>query len=167
MILEAFYNRCPLNLPEIRATIRTRFNQEILSDTPYGTLVRNHGIKSRPASPMDDERRAEVSDGLIREYFATLCQTVSGTPANFVWHMDEMGHQTWSDARDTIRFLPFDLSDTRVACPVLRTCKRIALIVCISSDGSYMCPALVISQHTFENELFLHGFTSEKIETHS
>jgi hypothetical protein len=40
------------------------------------------------------ERKADVNENVIREHFATLCQTVSGTPAHFVWNKDEMGHQT-------------------------------------------------------------------------
>jgi hypothetical protein len=81
--------------------------------------------------------------------------------------MNEMGHQTWSDARDTICLLPSDLPDRRVYYPVPRTGKCITLIACISADGSYMHPALVISRKTFEGEPFLHGFTSEKVEIYS
>jgi hypothetical protein len=114
-----------------------------------------------------DERRVEVDEDVIREYFAGLYQTVSGTPAHFGRNMDEMGHQTWSDVRDTIYFVSLDLPDRKVYYPVPRTCKRITLIACISADGSYMRPVLVISRKTFEDELFLHGFPSEKAEIYS
>jgi hypothetical protein len=36
------------------------------------------------------EQMAEVNGNVIREHFATVCQTVSGTPAHFVWNMDAM-----------------------------------------------------------------------------
>jgi hypothetical protein len=81
--------------------------------------------------------------------------------------MDEMGHQIWSDARDTIYFVPSHLSDRELYYTVPRAGKRITLIACISVDGSYVCPALVISRQTFEDELFLHIFTSEKVELYS
>jgi hypothetical protein len=110
-----------------------------------------------------DERRAEVNKDVIREDFATLCDTVPSARAHFVWNMDETGHQTWSDARDTICFVPSDLPDRKVDHPVPRTGKRITLITCILAEGSYVCPAPVISRQRFEDEFFRHGFTSEKL----
>jgi hypothetical protein len=142
------------------------FNQEILPYMLYQTLVRDHRLKSCPASPID-EWRAGVNEDVVREYFATFCRIVSGTPAHFMWDMDEMGHQKWSDARDAICFAPSHLSGRKMDCSVPRSGKRITLIVCISADGSYMRPALVISRQTLKDELFLHGFTSDKVEIYS
>jgi hypothetical protein len=84
-----------------------------------------------------------------------------------MWNMDELGHETWSDARDTIFFVSSDLPDRRVHYPVPPTGKRITLIACISVDGSYMRPVLVISRKTTEDEFFLYGFASEKVEIYS
>jgi hypothetical protein len=43
--------------------------------------------------------RLQVSEESIREYFATLFRTISGAPAHFVFNTDDMGHQSWADAR--------------------------------------------------------------------
>jgi hypothetical protein len=87
-VLDAFHRRSRLTRPEICGIAGKRFNEEILSDTVYHILVRDPRLKSCLASPMD-ERRAEVDEDALREYFAGLCQTVSGTPAHFVWNMDD------------------------------------------------------------------------------
>jgi hypothetical protein len=152
-----------LTLPEIAGK---RSNEEILTDPLDRILVRDPRLKSCPASPMD-EQSAEVDEDAIREYFAGLCQTVSGTPSHFVWNMNERGHQTWSDARDSISFVPSDLPHKKLYDSVPRTDKRITLIAFISVDGSYMRPTLAISRKTFEDELFLRGLPSEKVEIYS
>jgi hypothetical protein len=81
--------------------------------------------------------------------------------------MDEMGHQEWSDAIDTICFVPRDIEDQLIFYPVSRTGKRITLIACIAADGSYVRPCLIIQRKTFDDELLVQGFTPEKVEIYS
>jgi hypothetical protein len=114
-----------------------------------------------------DERRKKVNEDVICESFATFCQTISGLAAHFVWNMDEMRHQTWFVARDTIYLVPSELPDRNAHYPVHWTRKPITLIACISVDGPYMHPALLISGQMFEDEFFLRLFTSEKFEIYS
>jgi hypothetical protein len=81
--------------------------------------------------------------------------------------MDEMGHQDWADAHDTICVVPRDIPDDEVFYPVSRTGKRITLIACIAGDGSYIRPCLIIPRKTFDDELLCFGFTPEKVEIYS
>jgi hypothetical protein len=92
---------------------------------------------------------------------------ISGAPAHFVDNMDEMGYQEWSDAIDTICFAPRDIEDQLIYCPVSRTGKRITLIVCMTADGSYVRPCLILQRKTFDDELLVQGFTPEKVEIYS
>jgi hypothetical protein len=165
-VIRAFLERRPLTLPEIGAIIRSKFNKVILPDTLYHALTRDSRIRPCKAEPID-ERRAQVSDDAIREYFSTLFTTVSGAPAHFVFNMDEMGHQTWADAQQTVCFVPVDFEDSIVHYPVPRTGKRVTLIACIAADGSFIRPCLVISRKTFDDEILIQGFTPEKVEIYS
>jgi hypothetical protein len=166
MILRAFHERRPLTLPEIDASIRANFNKVLLRDTLYHALARDPRIRSCEARPMD-EKRAQVTDDAIRDYFAGLFATVSGAPAHFVFNMDEMGHQTWVDAEKTVCFVPAEFTEPIVHYPLSRTGKRITLIGCIAADGSFLRPCLVISRKTFDDEILIHGFTPEKVEIYS
>jgi hypothetical protein len=73
---------------------------------------------------------------------AGLCQTVPGTPAHFVWNMDEMGHQAWSDARDTTYFAPSHLPGRRKRLAVFlehrfwHACRFRKRRTCVCSDIS-------------------------------
>jgi hypothetical protein len=78
--------------------------------------------------------------------------------------MDEMGHQVWSDAIDTVCFVPNDENLSVVYYPVAREGKRITLIACIAADGSYMRPALILARKTFEDEVLETGLTRRKLE---
>jgi hypothetical protein len=91
----------------------------------------------------------------------------SGAPAHFVFTMDEMSHQDWADAHDTICFVRRDAADDEIFNPVSRTGKCLMLIVCIAADGSYMRPALIIPRKTFDDELLLFEFTTDKVELYS
>jgi hypothetical protein len=81
--------------------------------------------------------------------------------------MDEMGHQSWADAKQKTCFVPADADIDRISYPVSRSGKRITLIACIAADGSYMLPSLIIQRETFEDELLLMGFTPEKVELYT
>jgi hypothetical protein len=52
--------------------------------------------------------------------------------------MDEMGHQEWADRQDQACYVSSSHSEAQVYFPVPRTGKRITLVACIASDGSYL-----------------------------
>jgi hypothetical protein len=165
-ILYFFEQRKPLTLTDIRSFAIGRFARPVNSDTLRHILHRDPRLKTCTAHPID-ERRLQVTDDQIQEYFANLLAAVSGAPAHFVFNMDEMGHQAWADAHDVICFVPRDVEEPTVSYPVSRTGKRITLIACIAADGSYLRPSLIIPRKTFDDELLLFGFTPEKVEIYS
>jgi hypothetical protein len=91
-ILRAFRERRPLTLPEIAAVLRAKFNKVLLPDTLYHALTRDLRVRCCQAEPID-ERRMQVSDDAIRDYFAQLFATVSRAPSHFVFKINEMSHQ--------------------------------------------------------------------------
>jgi hypothetical protein len=115
------------------------------------------------ATPMDD-KRITVSIDAIREYFARLCATVSGAPAHFLFNMDEMGHQTWTDAPNKKCHIPKTHPGNEVLYPVPRTGKRMTLVACVAADGSFFKPTIIISTKMIDVDLYILGLTREKIE---
>jgi hypothetical protein len=166
LIINAHYERRPLSGPEIRDLIDRNYQKSLCLDSLYQLLRRDGRVRSCTGTPMEDSR-LRVSDESIREYFATLFANVSGAPAHFVFNMDEMGHQTWADAREIMCFVPGDYQEDTVPYPVSRTGKRITLIACVAADGSFVRPCIVISRKTFDDELLLYGFTPEKVEIYN
>jgi hypothetical protein len=49
---------------------------------------------------------------------------MSGVPAHFIFNMDEMGHQTWADAREITCFVSSKYEEITIPYPVSRTGQR-------------------------------------------
>jgi hypothetical protein len=67
----------------------------------------------------------------IGDYFAQPFATVSGAPAHFAFHLDEMGHQAWADAQKNVCLMRADVSDSILSYPESRTGERITMIAWI------------------------------------
>jgi hypothetical protein len=80
--------------------------------------------------------------------------------------MDEMGHQEYADAKPKTCVVPSHV-EAKSHYSVSRRGKRITLIACVSADGSYVTPALIIPRATYEDELAEYGLTDEKIVIYS
>jgi hypothetical protein len=153
----------PATIVEACRFIRDEFGIEVIPNTLQHALARDGRTKPLPAHPMEDSRMA-VTIEQIEHYFDWITEALTGTPAHFVFNMDEMGHQDWADAHTKICYVPSELAAAHISYPVSRKGKRITLIACIAADGSFLRPALVISRKTFEDELMLFGYTEEKID---
>jgi hypothetical protein len=108
-----------------------------------------------------------IPDEQIRGYFATSFSTVSGTPARFIFYMDEMGRQGQAGEQEMVCFVPVNFDGPFVYCPAPRRGKSLILIACIAVDGNFIGPCIVIARKTFDAELLVHGFTPEKVEIYS
>jgi hypothetical protein len=162
-LMSSFQKNEPVTITEARRFVKDQFDIDIIPNTLHHVIARDGRVKSVPASPMEDTRMA-VTMEQIQTYFQELDQALSGVPAHFVFNLDEMGHQSWADAKTKICYVPIELQATHISYPVSRKGKRITLIACIAADGSFMRPALVISRKTFDDELLLLGYTPEKVE---
>jgi hypothetical protein len=80
--------------------------------------------------------------------------------------MDEMGHQPWADALETICFVSTECTAKMVRSPVSRQGKRVTLIACIAADGSYARLAVVIPRKTYDDDLCMSGLRKEKLDAH-
>jgi hypothetical protein len=67
---------------------RAQFNKVFTTETFYYILPRVCGVRSKEVRPIN-EKRTEVMDDAIQDYFGTLFATVSGVC--FIFTTDEMG----------------------------------------------------------------------------
>jgi hypothetical protein len=110
--------------------------------------------------------RLDVTTEEIDRYFQYLKDTIEGVPAHFVANIDEMGHQPWADALQTTCFVPNAYAAKTVHYPVSRQGKRVTLIACITADGSFLRPCVVIPRKTYDDDLCTYGLTKEKIDVY-
>jgi hypothetical protein len=165
-ILASYASKEPMRIQHIKRVIEVAFQKQICSNTLHHILANDDRIRSFPGLPMESNRM-EVTTEQITNYFCHLFNTISGAPSHFVFNMDEMGHQDWADAKETVCYGPANSTEERLYYPVPRSGKRITLIACIATDGSFLRPGLVIARKTYDNELALQGYTSEKVEIYS
>jgi hypothetical protein len=165
-ILDAFDRNRPLTVHEVCRIIEERCGKVILPDTISHIMAREKRIRTCKAKPME-EARLEVTDDEIMQYFRELYSKVHGVPAHFVLNMDEMGHQPYADAKDTVCFVPSSFTDPVVRYPVSRVGKRITLIGAVFADGSYLKPGLIIPRQTHDDCVICRGYTAEKVEVYT
>jgi hypothetical protein len=159
----AYERKKPLTVHQLYGFARDWLQVDVSTNTMHHIMSRISSIKSVTAIPMD-EKRLKVTTDQIKEYFANLFANVSGAPAHFVFNMDEMGHQTWSDAHNKTCFVPSDHPGDEMFYPVSRTGKRITLVACVAADGSFLKPAVVVSRKPVDLDLVTIGLTAEKVE---
>jgi hypothetical protein len=127
----------------------------MIPDTFYHIIDREPQLKTCCAKPMED-KGLQVTNEDVMNYFGDLCSNISGVPAHFVMNMDEIGHQAFADARETVCFVPTAHQKSVVRYPISRTGKRVTLIAYIFADGSFLRPGLVITRERFDDD-FLTG----------
>jgi hypothetical protein len=165
-ILQRFKAKRPPKIGEVRAFIDDNFQIDVSCNTLHHILRRDPRVRAVHARPMED-KRLHVTPEQIQAHFTAMFEQISGVPAHFIFNMDEMGHQDWADAHETVCFVPSDIPDEIFYYPVSRAGKRITLIAAIAADGSYLRPAIIIPRETFDDELLLTGLTPEKVEIYS
>jgi hypothetical protein len=165
-IEEGYQSRRPWTMVEIMIFLQSQAKEPLDKNTVYHIIAREPRIKSCRGVPME-EKRLEVSPEQIAEYFERASQAIDAIPAHFVFNMDEMGHQEWADKKVRQCFVPSYHEADQVAYPVPRSGKRITLVACIAADGSHLKPVIVIPRKTIDEDLFLTGLTTEKVDVYS
>jgi hypothetical protein len=69
------------------------------------------------------------------------------------------------DVQKTVHFVPADFTVPIAHHPLSWTGNRATPIRCITADGSFIGPCLVISRKTVDDELLTQPFAPEKAET--
>jgi hypothetical protein len=91
------------------------------------------------------------------EYSTTLSTPLDGVPLELLLNMDELGHANWSGAHSETVPVPQELEVDSMPVPVSRTGKRITLIGCMCTDGSFISLLLIIQRRAVDADLRLFG----------
>jgi hypothetical protein len=122
--------------------------------------ARDDRLRPVEAAPMELERTTVTHEAIV-SYLAHLSQIVEDVPPEFIFNMDEMGHQDYADAMKVTVFIPADDPRDVVPLPVSRAGKRITLVATICADGTYIRPLVIIPRKTVDQDLRLFGINDE------
>lgn len=90
----------------------------------------------------------------IEENLNKLKQLIDDTPARFIFNLDEVGHNDFSDAEEKRVIVPFDYEAWVAPYAVARKGKRSSCLVCISPYGIFGKPQIVVSRVTFDSNMY-------------
>ena len=147
-------NRYP-TYDEIADMIYLRFHKYLLQDTlrNYFQEELSDEFKSCPGIAMDEDR-LDASEEKIDDYYNQLDETINGIPTPFIFNLDECGFEDWMDARELRVIVPKDYNKATAPYRVSRSGKLSTALHCISADGTWMSPQIVVKRVTFDSEIY-------------
>jgi hypothetical protein len=101
-----------------------------------------------------EELRRDVTIEVILTFFQRNTEIVEGVLAHFVFNMNEIGHQDWTEPAEKICYGPAYYAEKYIYIPVSRADKLIALIACIAADDSVLESEVIIPRKTTDDDWF-------------
>lgn len=142
----------PPKLFFVRCFIEASFNQT-LSYRSLLNVFEKVDLKTATADSMD-ANRYYADENKINFYFDCLfafTQT-NNIPAAFILNLDEEGHDSYVDATKEVVVVQKDQVGPFYY-PVKRKNNRTTFLACISGDGEYLNPAVVIKRKTVDSRI--------------
>lgn len=139
---------------EVKAFIEENFEKCIDQYRTMQLVLQKAGLKTEYADPMDADRYFADSNK-INYYYSILesfCNTYN-IPSQFVLNVDEEGHEDYSDSRKQLVVVTKD-SKGPFNYPVKRTNNHTTFLACITADGSFLKPLIVVKRKTIEARIF-------------
>ena len=149
-----FYDNTSLN--SLRDFIRNNFNLEIDKYVLRSIIERNKKLKIMRGIPME-KSRLSIGKDIIEKYFSEAEKLINDTPDSLIFNIDEVGYQEWADRKNMKMVVPENFEGKEYYFKINRNQKRSSMISCISLDGSFIKPVLVVQRKKIENELMLMG----------
>lgn len=144
----------PPKISDVKAFIEENFEKSINDYRTMQLALQKAGLKSEIAEPMEAERYF-VDKNKISYYYSLLesfCNTYN-IPSHFVLNVDEEGHEDYCDSKKE-RVVVTQETKGQVNYPVKRSNTHTTFIACITADGSYLKPLIVIKRKTIEARVF-------------
>ena len=134
----------------VRVYIEAKFGQYL----SYNSLLKvfdKINLKTIMADPMD-ESRYYCDPQKIDYYFDLLYAytQVHKIPSGFILNLDEEGHDTFCDKTKQVVVVQKEL-DGPFSYPVSRKNNRTTFLACISADGEYLNPLIIIKRKTVDS----------------
>ena len=129
--------------------------QKIISDDSLRKIVNEMKdvCKVIEADPIE-EKRYDVILEQLEQYFNKLDIILPLINFRFCFNIDETGEDTYVDATSVKVIVPSDFAQTRAKIPVGRGQKRFTIVHCISTDGEFIPPFLIIPRKSVDSDLY-------------
>jgi hypothetical protein len=161
-----WYNHQPASFKQTREFIYETWGIQIMPNTLCHIISKIKELRSCLAKPMEDAR-LHVTEEDVYNWFVRLRDAIEGVPSAFVYNMDEMGHEEYADRKEKKCVVPSHVQG-QVFYEVSRQGKRITLVACVASDGSFVRPNIIISRATYDDDIVLFGIKpGENIDIYS
>ena len=163
-IRERFAQKYPVSYEDCRDFLQERFDIVVNLKSLRGLVARSTNFRTVTGVPMD-QSRIYCSEEQIECYFDRVTEVLrlGQIPAAFVVNIDETGFDSYVDARKSYRIVLAEYELNSIPVPATRREKRATLLAGICCDGSALKPMIVLPRDTMERELFLLGYTRDKI----
>ena len=140
------------SLINIISFINDSFDIQVSRQTA-SRILKRLGFKLVKAKPIEEDRyNCKLED--ILAYYKLLVEVLQEIPCGFCYNLDESGIQRYVDSKDTYLVVPESFSNEELTFPVYRSAKRITVLHCIATDGTYVKPLFVLPRKTVDSDVF-------------
>jgi hypothetical protein len=98
-IAAADANKHALMMHDIVHHITERYGEAVDANSIRHMFSRDPGAESCRSVPMEEKCLRLTAEDITAD-FARRTAAIEGAPANFVYNMDELGHQEWTDRQE-------------------------------------------------------------------
>ena len=140
---------------DIALYISEKFGKNLLMDTLRKLICEKfrYKFKSCIGVPYESDR-LETSITDVEQNLNILYEKINGIPLPFIFNIDEVGEQRYTDACEKYVIVPWSYDKLTVPIPVERDGRRSSVLVCISPNGQTCPPQYAITRTTIDSELF-------------
>jgi hypothetical protein len=152
LIEQKWKNHQPASYRNVSIWLHEKWYIDLAPNTLLHFVQRISMLHSAKEKSMEIER-LNVPDDAVHDWFTMLQNSISDTPANFVYNMDYMGHRKHAGAKPIELLVPAYVADMPYY-DVSRRAKRILIPLTV----------LILSRQIYDDELVEYVFTPEKTE---
>jgi hypothetical protein len=159
-VRDRFSQRAPVTYSELLHELELEFGVVLLEDTMRHIVRRIPGCKTVKGVPQEASRVTyDVQE--VENYYEMLESMITGAPGAIVSNVDEVGFESWVDAKRMAVVVPADYVGSEIAVPVDRNDARASMIACVAANSRHLKPDIVVPRKTLETELYESGFPPE------
>lgn len=154
-----FYAQNPMTFLEMQCYVFEKFQKYVKRRSLY-SIIRRSGFFKVAKAKVIEANRATVSPEQIQDFYNFIRQSgIEEVPPWAISNLDEVGCQKFVDARDSHIIVPAGVDGKEFELPVERNEKRSTLLACITLDGTYMKPLVIVDTANLTVDLTQAGFT--------
>ena len=100
-----------------------------------------------------EDKRLLAKEHDIDNYYKDLANEINGMNPSFLFNLDEVGQDDWADKREQTVIVPQNWTKSTAPYALSRSGKRATALLCISGDGEWINPQIVVPRSTIDSEI--------------